>query len=218
MTANTDIQFLKGVGAKRAEILKSKGIDTVGALLRFFPRKYLDWTKITAVKNAPYFESVCIRAKIVTPIETVETKRGIKIYKFMAQDQNGDRFTVSLFNQYYLASRLNIDREYLFYGKFDGDFFRQMTSPLIKEVGFCSLEPIYTASKNMSSSTVQKLIKNAINTVQMPEVLSQDIRERNNLCDINYALENIHFPKTRESFEIAKRRLSFEELFCLQVL
>ena len=56
MTANTDIRYLKGVGAKRAEVLKSKGIDTVGALLRFFPRKYLDWTNITPLKNALWYE------------------------------------------------------------------------------------------------------------------------------------------------------------------
>ena len=83
MTANTDIQFLKGVGSKRAEVLKSKGIDTVGALLRFYPRKYLDWTKIRAVRNAPFYENICVKAKIVTPIETVETRKGITIYKFL---------------------------------------------------------------------------------------------------------------------------------------
>ncbi len=217
MTANTDIQFLKGVGEKRAEVLKSKGIDTVGALLRFFPRKYLDWTKLTNVRNAPYFENVCIKAKITTPIETFDTKRGIKIYKFMAEDTEGYRFTVSLFNQYYLASKLNTGREYLFYGKFDDDFFKQMNSPLIKEVGYNSLEPIYNASKNMSSVTFQKLIKTAISCTEIPEVLPESIRKRNNLCDIRYAIQNIHFPKSRESFEKAKKRLVFEELFCLQV-
>ena len=98
MTANTDIQFLKGVGAKRAEVLKSKGIDTVGALLRFFPRKYLDWTNVTLVKNALWYENVCVKAKIVTPIEEMETRSGITIYKFLAEDSSG-RFSVSLFNQ-----------------------------------------------------------------------------------------------------------------------
>lgn len=217
MTANTDIQFLKGVGAKRAEVLKSKGIDTVGALLRCFPRRYLDWTEITPVKVAPYFENICVKATIVTPIETFDTKRGVKIYKFMAEDSGGFRFTVSLFNQYYLAAKLNVGREYLFYGKFEGDFFKQMNAPLIKEVGYNGLEPIYNASKNMTSATLQKLIKTALSTVEIPEILSDDIRKRNNLCDIKYALQNIHFPKTRESFEKAKKRLVFEELFCLQV-
>ena len=215
MTANTDIQFLKGVGEKRAEILKLKGIDTVGALLRFYPRRYLDWTETTNVANAPFFENVCIRARIVTQIETFETRRGMTIYKFMAEDSSG-RFTVSLFNQYYLANKLGYDREYLFYGKFDGGFFKQMNSPLIKEVGFAGIEPIYNASKKITSATIGKLVKNALPT-NMPEVLTEEIRQRNNLCDVKYALENIHFPKTKESFEKAKKRLVFEELFCLQV-
>ncbi len=217
MTANTDIQFLKGVGAKRAEVLKSKGIDTVGALLRFFPRKYLDWTDITDVRNAPYFENVCVKATITTPIETFDTRRGIKIYKFMAEDKSGYRFTVSLFNQYYLANKLNVGREYLFYGKFEGDFFRQMNSPLIKETGYNGLEPIYNASKGLNSSTIQKLIKTALGSVDIPEILNDEIKKKNGLCDVKYAIENIHFPKTREAFGRAKKRLVFDELFCLQV-
>ena len=164
MTANTDIQFLKGVGEKRAEVLKLKGIDTVGALLRFYPRRYLDWTNITKVQNAPFFENVCIKARIITPIETFETRRGIKIYKFMAEDSSG-RFTVSLFNQFYLANKLGYDREYLFYGKFDGNFFKQMNSPLIKEVGYNGIEPIYPESKAMTSKTIQKLVKTALSSV-----------------------------------------------------
>lgn len=217
MTANTDIQFLKGVGLKRAEILKSKGIDTVGALLRLYPRKYLDWTNIIPVKNAPFFENVCLKAKIVTPIETVETRRGITIYKFLAEDASG-RFSVSLFNQVYLANRLNLGSEYLFYGKLDGSFvLRQMSSPIIKEVNFGGIEPIYPSSKNMTSKTIEKLMKTALSVAEIPDILPESIRKENGLCDIKYALENIHFPKTRESFERAKKRLVFEELFCLQV-
>lgn len=217
MTANTDIRYLKGVGAKRAEVLKSKGIDTVGALLRFFPRKYLDWTNVTLVKDALWYQNVCIKAKIVTPIETFETRSGITIYKFMAEDSSG-RFAVSLFNQKFLANRLNFGCEYLFYGKLEGNYIlKQMNSPIIKEALYNGIEPIYNASKNISSATIQKLVKNALSLCELPEILNEDIRQKNGLCDIKYALENIHFPKTKESFEKAKKRLVFEELFCLQV-
>ncbi len=216
MTAYTDIQYLKGVGAKRAEILKSKGIDTVGALLRFFPRKYLDWTNITPVCNAPFYENVCLKARIITPIEEKEVRSGLTIYNFLCEDQSG-RFSVSLFNQKFLAKRLNVGCEYLFYGKLDGSYIlRQMTSPLIKESGYCGVEPIYPASKNMPSSALQKLVKTALLSVEMPDVLPEKVRQENDLCDIKYALNNIHFPKTKEAFEIAKKRLVFEELFCLQ--
>ena len=50
LTASTDIRFLKGVGEKRAELLRKKGIDTVGALLRFYPRAYLDWQNVMRAK------------------------------------------------------------------------------------------------------------------------------------------------------------------------
>ena len=70
LTAFTDIQYLKGVGEKRAVVLKSKGIDTVGALLRFYPRAYLDWTDIKLIRDAELWTNCCIKAKIVTPIKT----------------------------------------------------------------------------------------------------------------------------------------------------
>ena len=92
-----------------------------------------------------------------------------------------------------------------------------MNSPIIKEVSFNRIEPIYNASKNMPSATIQKLVKTALDTTEMPEVLNSKIRTENRLCDINYALRNIHFPKTKEAFETAKKRLVFEELFTLQV-
>ncbi len=217
MTAFTDIQYLKGVGAKRAEILKSKGIDTVGALLRFYPRKYLDWTKTYPISRAPFFESVCVRAKIVTPIEEFKTKSSVVIYKFIAEDESGRMF-VSLFNQRFLAEKLKMDREYLFYGKLDGNFgARQMSSPIIKPADYNVIEPIYPASRDMSSVQLSRLVKTAVNSLELEETLPQTILERNNLCSLKFAVENIHFPMSPEAFKKAKERLVFEELFVLQV-
>ncbi|MBO5357940.1 MAG: ATP-dependent DNA helicase RecG [Clostridia bacterium] len=217
MTAFTDIQYLKGVGAKRAEILKSKGIDTVGALLRFYPRKYLDWTKTYPISRAPFFENVCVRAKIVTPIEEFKTKSSVVIYKFIAEDESGRMF-VSLFNQRFLAEKLKMDREYLFYGKLDGNFgARQMSSPIIKPADYNVIEPIYPASRDMSSVQLSRLVKTAVNSLELEETLPQIILERNNLCSLKFAVENIHFPMSPEAFKKAKERLVFEELFVLQV-
>lgn len=216
MTAFTDIQYLKGVGAKRAEILRTRGIDTVGALLRFFPRKYLDWTRVIPANSAPFHENVCVRAKIVTPIEEYNTKSKMVIYKFIAEDESG-KFFVSLFNQKFLAERLKFGGEYLFYGKLEGSFItRQMNSPIIKPVDYNVIEPIYPASRDMTSSQLSRLIKTAVKTVEITETLPQIIIERNNLCSLRFAIENIHFPMSREAFEKAKHRLVFEELFVLQ--
>ena len=217
LTASTDIQYLKGVGEKRAELLRKKGIDTVGALLHFYPRAYLDWRKITYISECPFGENVCVKAKIISPVKSNYIRKSMTIYRFTAADDSG-YMTVTLFNQKYLAERLNEGCEYLFYGKLGGNFvMREMSSPEIRESGFLGIEPIYPASSGISSKAIEKLVKTALNTLpELDEVLPESIRERNGLCGINTAVRNIHFPLEPESFERAKERLVFEELFVLQ--
>ena len=89
LTASTDIRFLKGVGEKRAELLRKKGIDTVGALLRFYPRAYLDWQNITPISECHEGENVCVRAEITSPVKTINIRRGMTLYKFSAADDSG---------------------------------------------------------------------------------------------------------------------------------
>ncbi len=216
ITANTDIQYLKGVGEKRAVILKNKGIDTVGALLRFYPRAYLDWTNITPIAECSFYENNCIKAKIITPVEALKKRAGMTIFKFIAEDSTA-QVEVVLFNQKFLADKLRMGREYLFYGKIGGNFYmRQLQSPQIMETGFNGIEPIYPASQTVSSKVIEKLVNTALSSVGLSETIPQEIRERNKLCDLKTALYNIHFPKTAELLERAKKRLVFEELFILQ--
>ena len=129
LTASTDIQFLKGVGEKRAELLRKKGIDTVGALLRFYPRAYLDWRNVTPIAECPFNENVCVRAKIVTPVKKNYIRKDMTLFKFNAEDESG-LMEVTLFNQKFLADKLHEGSTYLFYGKLGGSFvMRQMPSP-----------------------------------------------------------------------------------------
>ena len=216
ITASTDIQYLKGVGEKRAVVLKKKGIDTVGALLRFYPRDYLDWTNITPISEAPFFENVCVKAKVVLAAQESKKRAGMTLYTIVVEDETA-QMAVVLFNQKFLAEKLRIGREYLFYGKITGGFlFRQMGSPQIMEASSKGIEPIYRATKGLSSKQQATLVKNALQAVELPEVLTDEIMQRNNLCGIKYAIENIHFPRTEEAFIMAQKRLVFEELFILQ--
>jgi len=216
LTATTDIQYLKGVGEKRAVVLKSKGIDTVGALLRFYPRKYFDWTDITPISQTDFWENYCIKGKIISPVKEHYIRSKMVIYRFNVSDGSGE-MEVTLFNQKFLAQKLRVGREYLFYGRVEGDYFmRKMSSPTVMEGEFKGIEPIYQASKDMSSKNIQRLVRTALSSIELPETLNKEIRERNGLCDINFAIENIHFPLTKENLEKAKKRLVFEELFLLQ--
>ena len=216
ITASTDIQYLKGVGEKRAAVLKSKGIDTVDALLRFYPRAYLDWTETQKIADAAFYENVCVKGTVVSGITESKKKSGMTVFEFFVADSSGE-MRVTLFNQKFLAGKIKTGHEYIFYGKINGDFLtKQMTSPKIIESSVAKIEPIYRSSYDMTSKTVERLVRNALSLVTVPDILPDEVRKRNNLCDINFALENIHFPKSREALETAKKRLVFEELFVLQ--
>ena len=217
LTASTDIRFLKGVGEKRAELLRKQGIDTVGALLRYYPRAYHDWQIVTAFYECHEGENVCVRAEITSPVKTANIRRGMTLYKFSAADDSGV-IEVTLFNRKYLAENLREGRSYLFYGKLGyGITLRQMSSPEIMPAEYMGIEPIYAATEGLSSKTIEKIMKNAlVYTDSMQDAIPDGIRQKNGLCDFKTALKSIHFPLERQALESAKRRLVFEELFVLQ--
>lgn len=214
---NTDIRFLKGVGERRAAVLSDMGIDTIGALLRFYPRAYEDYTVITPIsKAAAAGGKVCIRAEIITEIKEHFVRRNMTLYRFNVAD-GSQSMTVTLFNVPYLAAKLKTGREYLFLGKVnEKGFYAEMSSPEIKEVGTAGIEPIYRASKKMSSSSLKNLVKNALSVCSPDDPVPQKILDDNGLCDLSTAILNIHFPKSREALEVARKRLVFEELFVLE--
>ncbi len=212
----TDIRFLKGVGEKRAQHLYSLGIDTIGALLRYFPRGYEDFSDIKQIFDCASDEKVCVKARIITPVTEHKIRSNMTLYKFKISDGTA-YMQVTIFNNKYLAARLNEGSEYLFAGKVQQDKFSlHMSSPEIREVGDTGILPVYPASKNMTSSAITKLVKTALQNCEIEDVLPESVRQAYKLCDLREAIHNIHFPKSQEALEKAKKHLVFEELFVLR--
>ncbi len=212
----TDIRFLKGVGEKRAQHLYSLGIDTIGALLRYFPRGYEDFSNIRQIFDCSADEKVCVKARIITPISENVIRKNMTLYKFAASDGTA-QMQVTIFNNKYLAARLHQGSEYLFLGKIqESGFLPTMSSPEIREVGAVGISPVYPASKNMTSAAIQKLVKTALAGCEIDDVLPESIKTQYKLCDLRTAIENIHFPKSEEALAKAKEHLVFEELFILR--
>ena len=213
----TDIRFLKGVGEKRAEILSNMGIDTVGALLRFYPRAYEDFSKITQIFDCNYNEKVCVKATVITEISEQYIRKNMSLYKFAVADESGT-MNITIFNNKYLAAKLKKGRTYLFLGKLSPlSIIPSMSSPEIREIGSVGIEPIYRAVKNLGVQNFRKMVKNALMCEMGDDPIPQEILEKYNLLDLKSALTNIHFPKSLEALERAKERLVFEELFVLQL-
>ena len=212
-----DIRYLKGVGEKRAEKLYKLGIDTVGALLRFYPRGYEDWSVITPIYDCTSGEKVCVRARISTPIKEHFIRKNMTLYRFEVCDNSGS-MPITIFNNKFLAAKLNFGCEYLFYGKISADsLLPAMSSPEVAEVGTAGIKPVYNATAGFGSKAVERLVKIALSAGIPEDPIPEEIRCENGLCELRFALENIHFPRSREALERAKARLVFEELFILQM-
>ncbi len=210
-----NIQYLKGVGEKRAQLFAKLGIDSVDALLRYYPRAYVDYKNTTDINKAQPEETVCIKAEIVTPVEEKKVRPGMIIYRFLAADETG-QMSVTLFNQKYLAARLHMGSRYLFYGKMGGNpFYREMSSPEIKEESFAGIHPVYHACEGLSSSAIEKVVRTALAHIG-DDPLPEYLREKYRLPALTSALQNIHFPTSQEALAAARRRFMFEELFLLQ--
>ena len=216
LSIDTDIRYLKGVGEKRAQSLKRLGVENVGALLSFYPRDYKDLSKTELIYDTPLDTTVCIKAKIVSDIREHYIRKNMTLYKFNAADQSGT-MSVTIFNNKYLAEKLHVGSTYLFYGKTTGGLYlREMSSPEIYESGNNMILPVYHLTSGITANYLSRIIKTALDSVNPCDPLPDDIRKSYALCDLKYALDNIHFPKTMESLERARRRLKFEELFLLQ--
>ena len=215
-TLTDNIQYLKGVGEKRAQLLHKLGIDTVGALLRFYPRSYEDWSLITPISEARGEGNVCIRARVTAPVKEHKVKQNMTLYRFMVADDSGS-LQITIFNNKYDAQKIQFGYEYLFFGKVNANSFAlEMSSPAIAPTGMSKIRPIYGQTRGLNSAAIERLVQNALTAVRLDEFLPPKVIEKNGLCSFEYAIRNIHFPTDKAALLKARQRLVFEELFMLQ--
>ena len=219
MELNASIKYLKGVGEKRAAMLAKLGIFTLWDLLTFYPRTYEDWSKITAIKDAPMNETVCIKAMVGMPCREHKIRKGMTLYKTEVTD--GEMLLdITFFNNPYSAKKLEQGKEYLFFGKITGKgYFRSMNSPdFVETDGTGGIRPIYPQTAGMNSRAIEKLIKTAFEYTAKPtDPIPESIRNSYCLMGLYDALRNVHFPKSEDMLSEARRRLIFEELFLLEL-
>lgn len=215
-TMTDDIRFLKGVGEKRALLFKKLGIDTVGALLRYVPRSYEDWSKVTLISEAKGLGDVCIKALVTSPVKEHYIRKNMVLYKFTAEDSSGS-MAVTLFNNKYDAEKIKPGCEYLFYGRIKADsFYFDMSAPQIRTCTDNYIRPLYSTCSGITTNALEKTVKTALSSVVLKETLPLSVTRENGLCSFEYAIRNIHFPSDEAALNKAKKRLVFEELFTLQ--
>ena len=99
MDLQTDIQYLKGVGEKRAALLRKLGICTVDDLLHFYPRTYEDWTNIRTIEEAAIGETCCVRAVVDRKPIGVRIRKGMTVFKTDVTDGKS-LMQITIFNKF----------------------------------------------------------------------------------------------------------------------
>ncbi len=239
-----DVKFLKGVGPRRAEALSTVGVYTVKDLLFYFPRRYLDRSKILQAADAAEAALANQEVTFVGKIESVRilrTRKGRILSVHLRDDSgtiesiwfNGINYFSKIFKEGGFSAfsgkvSLYRDRPCLFHPDYDS-LEEESDWQLLNTGGII---PVYSSTENLRRvgldsrglrRTIFNLIQNVLNNqTQSIELLIDplpiEIRQENNLVEINSALRQIHFPESESELESARRRFKFEELFYLQVL
>lgn len=111
------IQYVKGVGQKRAELLHRLGIFTLEDLLTYYPKEHEDRSKEVSISQLQEGKEALIEAVVVSPLSEIRTsRRNMTIYKLVVRDETGS-CVITFFNQSYLKGRFKVGQSYRFFGK-----------------------------------------------------------------------------------------------------
>jgi len=219
LNLQSSIQYIKGVGEKRAKLFNKLGIFDVDSLIHFYPRKYEDWTNTKSVNEYADGENAVIRATMITPVKEHMVRRGMTLYKCRFSDGESI-INVTVFNNKYLAQSLRIYEDYILFGKIVKGFtYSSMSSPKIEKADTAAcIHPIYPATDRLNSKAIAKIVRTALDNIdEIPETLSSDIKKKYDLISLDKAVRNIHFPSCENDIAAARKRLIFEELLTLQL-
>ncbi len=209
------VKELNGIGEKKEAILRKMNINTIEELLYYFPRTYEDRGKITKIKDICEDGKYLVEGKILSTIKS-STKKYSKVnsvLKIKIGDPSGEIVAV-FFNANYIANTLKPGDECLFWGQVKKN---QMISPEYTNVQK-GLVPTYSLTKGMGQQELRRIMKNAIDeTGHIEETLPEEMLKKNNLCSLDYALNNIHFPASMQKLKESLFRMNFEELLSFQI-
>ena len=220
MKLDTDIKYLKGVGERRAAMLSRLGVSDVNALVRLYPRVYEDWSRIKSINEAQIGEICCIKGIVGSPVRKNLIRKGLTLYKTEITDGSGI-MGITIFNSRFAAEKLTEGDEFLFFGRVGGNLYRkEMNSPEIEPAeGADRIRPIYPQTHGLNSKMIEKLVRTALTECrdELVDPIPLWLREKYCLMNLPDSLWNIHFPKSLDYLEEARRRLIFEELLILQL-
>jgi len=213
---------LTGVGEERAKKLAKLGLEKAADLLSYYPRDYEDRRQIHTICSAPPGRRACIAATAAEHPRRARIRKGLELVQVKVVDHTG-ALHLTFFNQSYVDRAIRAGEEYIFFGTVEEQGRRRtMVNPIFEPVGRGTVTgrimPIYPLTAGISNHLMSSLARQVLPCADaLAETLPQYIRQEHSLAAVSYALCNIHFPADEEALALARRRLTFEELFYLSV-
>ena len=227
----TPIDYLKGVGPNRADLLRKElGIHTYQDLINLFPNRYIDRTQYYKINQLQRNNADVQVIGVIKDVKEVAQKRGKRLVATF-QDDTGTMELVWFRGQKWIRENLKFNKPYVIFGKpnwFNGKYNIPHPEMELQEEHEKNLrsamQPVYPSTeklsnKGISSRVISKIMQQLFldSKGKFTETLSENLRKDLKLISKSEALFNVHFPKNQELLSRAQFRLKFEELFYIQL-
>ncbi len=220
----TPVQFLKGVGPARAELLERLELHAVRDVLFFFPRDYQDFSDERDVEQLEEGKLQSVRG-VVEDIDLRNTSSGGCVLGVSLRCRTGQLRAI-WFNQPSMRDRFQFGQRVMFSGKpkYEGLVW-QMTHPKVEtldaeeEEPATKILPVYPLTEGLLQWQMRKIVRGTLETYMevLDEVFPEEYLQAHDLWPLSRALPQVHFPDDQESLDRARRRLVYQELFILQL-
>jgi ATP-dependent DNA helicase RecG len=222
------LQYLKGVGPKRAELLGKLGLFTLQDLLYYLPRDYQDRTQLTPIRDVKLGSTATIKGKVLDV--GLKSTRGRKTLLEVLVDDHTDTIVATWFNQPFLKERFRKGQEVLLHGKIGSYRYLQIINPEFEFLDEGSgdpagrhyaggIVPIYPLTEGIGQAYLRGVVRRAVEecTPYLEEVIPVSLQKLRHLMPLSEAVREAHFPAAMESMRRARRRLAYEELFLFEL-
>jgi ATP-dependent DNA helicase RecG len=223
---SSQINQLSGVGEVRFNQLQEVGIKTVADLLDYWPRRYIDYSKITAVKDIQP-GLVTVKARIVSVNARWARSRAMHLTEAVVEDDNGDRIPVIWFNQPFRLKYFKKDQDYFFSGEFSFSSQKlNLTNPSVEPARIAGqnstarIVPIYPEKKGLGSRLIRDLILQLVEVkddLKFKDLIPAEVIKEFDLLTKTEAIFELHSPSSMARLKQAQDTLFFEEILILQL-
>ena len=217
------IKTLPRITKPHVAALKKLGIATVRDLLFYFPYRYLDFSKLTTIKQLKAGENVSLQVTVKDISSRFSFRSHMSMAEAVVSDGTG-LLKIVWFNQAYLAKSLHAGDQLFLAGA--ADYYNaglQLTNPLYEKVSdfpvhTARLVPVYHLTANLYPKTLRNFIAGILPLAsETEESLPAEIVQEQHLLNIKKTIRYSHFPESLSQVEEAKKRLAFEEIFINQL-